>query len=547
MSKRRKARKKKQKQRLVATVLAVVAGISLLAVFIVYTVFIRREPPATFFPENPVFYSRFDLTPSLGQARSFLEVSQKFENPEIFSDFVVDFIFGNVDRDQFNLETEDLVGWVGDEVSIGNISTSDFDTSSVMVVHVKNNEKVQEFLENLNDQLRKRGDAINEVDFRNERIVNITGRSDISYAVTRNYLLVANSESGIKKMLDVHFGVERSLDESVDYNNVEKALKGNGEMVFFYYDLLEFAITILDNLNLGGSDELLGRLGYGATLPSGFVMIPEGDGFKTRILAHEGEGGEENFEEKLTKFVPHDLVFYLEGNNLSEFAEGILVGDAANEEDFNAKSEGIKRAIELQYGFNIDDDLFPLMNEQYAFALLRGSEKGNVNAALILELNDQQIAEQKVQEIENLVLEGVKQLTEEEGRQFTTRTYDSEEYRRLNLPNDLNFDVHYRISEGKMVLTTTEDAMKTFIDLEKGGEKLADDVLFKQSVSQVDVRKSRQLIYLEPQAGLKLVGELTPFEYGFVDQELRKLESLSLKSHNTKEGVILEGFLKIRD
>lgn len=547
MSQRRKTRKKKNKQRIVAMVLLVVAAISLLTVFIVYTVFVKRAPVASFFPENPVFYSRFNLSPSLVQAKNFLDVSERFEDPDVFVNFVTDFVFGNVDKDQFNLENEDLVGWIGGEVAIGNIATSDFDTSSVMIVHVKNKEKAGEFLDNLNDQLRKRGDAINEITFRDELVVNITGHRDISYTQTKDHLLISSGESGIKKMLDVHLGVEKSLLESIDYKNTEKALRGNKEMVFFYYDLLELSITLLDTLKLGGSDALLSKLGYGADLPSGFVLIPEGDGFKTKILAHEGEGGTQDFKEKLTEFIPHDPVFYLEGNSLSEFVEGLLVGDAETDEDQDAQAIGIKRAIELQYGFNIDTDLFPLLQNQYALTILRGNERGNVNAALLLDLEDVSLAEEKLPIIEKLVIEALAQSGDDSGKQFTQHVYDNEKYRHLNLDDSLKFDVNYKIIGDQLVITTTEEGMKTFIDLQNGGEKLSNDVLFKQSVQKVDVGKSKQLIYMEPQAGLKLLDELTPFDYGFVDQEVRKMESLTLKNHTTRDGVILEGFLKIKN
>ena len=100
MSKRRKERKKKERQRLVRLVLAIVGILVVFTGIVLYRVFLYKEPITSFFPENPIFYARFNLSPSLLQARDFESLSQRFENPDVFTDFVTNFVFGSFDDEQ---------------------------------------------------------------------------------------------------------------------------------------------------------------------------------------------------------------------------------------------------------------------------------------------------------------------------------------------------------------------------------------------------------------------------------------------------------------
>lgn len=553
MSSRRKERKKQEKRKLVRLVLLIVFLLICFTGFVLYKAFIYKQSITSFFPENPLFYARINLSPSFLQAKDFQSVSQKFENPDVFAEFATDFVFGSVADDQVTIDFDEVTTFVGKEVVLGNISITNTESVPVMVVDIKNHEQASDFLAQLKTKLRNRGDAVLEDTFRDEKIVSVLGNREISFSLTDDYLLIAGAESGLKKMIDVSLGSEQNLASNADYKRVERSLKGNKQFVFMYYDLVGLSTTFLDAFELLDDNQLL-QLSLLDDLPSGTVLVPDAEGFKVRILAREGKSKAErkSVDERLSSYVPHDIVSYLEGSDLSGFFEGLLIGDATNTDESyrQGQLDTIKKAIQSEYGVDLDEDILSLFKENYGLALMRGVENNKINLALISETRDFADDEvlDKMSNFESIFIDFLKRsgVDDVEGRSFVTNEYSSFSYRRLNLPEKYPFDVNYFVLDRKLIFATTESALQNIIDVQSE-QVLADDLVYKEGFSQVGFSNSSELFYLEPQALFKLFGDASSFEYGALDQEIRKLQSLSLKTRDEKDGVFLEGYLKIND
>ncbi|MBU1118649.1 DUF3352 domain-containing protein [Patescibacteria group bacterium] len=553
MSKRRKEERRKKRKKVATLVVVVVVLIAAVSAVVVYNTFIARQRIESFFPNNPIFFAKVNLKPSLLQAQSILKLSEKFEDPELFSNTLSNFIFGDLQDDQFSIDTANLTNWVGDEVAAGNIVVSKLDSVPVMVVHVKNRAKAKEFLNDLTDRLERKGNAVGEEVFREEQVVKVDGNEALSYALLeKDYLLLSRDASGVKKMIDVSLGSEEQLSDSDGYKSTKRILKGDKEVVFCYFELTELVLTLMDTFQFG-DDELLQKIGY-SDLPAGFVLTPESDGFGIKILASEQNFGTEgeSFKEKFVDSAPHDTIFYLEGNDMRDFLSALLVGQEDDSEVAKAQAEGIKRAIELQLGLNVDEDLFSLVQNQYALMLLRGSEDQHLNFGLLFDLQDLADPKASMKKIEEVLIKALKDYKAgefDEQTTFTSHTYERRDYRHLNMPDQYQFDVNYYIDEDKQVLmlASTESALQTLMDDGTKDKPLGSDTLYKRNSEYIDVAKSNQIIYFEPQAAFKLVDTLTDFDYGFLNKEIRLLESMGLKTQHTKDGVIMEGFLRIKE
>lgn len=550
MSRLRKERKRQQKSKFIMLVLAVVVGVLGLAAYLVYDRFFKREPLEVFFPEKPIFFAKIDLTPSIMEGQALLKISENFEDREFFTKAVTNFIFGDIRKEQVKIEPTDFTAWIGNEISFGNINLSQLENMPVMVVHVKNQVKAEEFLKKMLDNLRVKGNAVGEESFREQNIVQVRGNDTIAYSFDRDYLLISRESSGIKKMLDLELGAEKNLADNSDFKKTRRILKGNQAVVFAYFDLVALTTTMLHSLDLGGAD-FWQKIGSAANAPTGLVLVPDEKGFKIKIFAKSdsAESQKNNFKSKLTKEVPNDLVFYLEGKDLSSFIEGLLVGEEKNPENFKAKAEGIKRAIELQFGFNVDRDLLELVKGQYALTLLRDRENNKPNLALILEVEKEKEAAEKMKKLEDLLVSALKNYRKDEFNaetRFTEHQTNDLKFRYLNLPDKYNFDLNYAVLDKKIILTTTETALKNILEKKKNKEVLAENYLFKRNLDKINLSTSKQLYYLEPQALFKFIDEFTKFDYGYLSDEMRLLESFGVKSHRSDDGLVLEGYLELK-
>ncbi|MBU1166840.1 DUF3352 domain-containing protein [Patescibacteria group bacterium] len=550
MSRIRKERQRKKRNQVVVFTLIAVALLLLLGGYIVYRQFFAKKALESYVPENPVFVGRIDLMPTLSQGRELLALSEKFEDQEFFSSILTNFVFGDIRQEQIKLDQKDFTGWIGEEVLFGNIQASELKNLPIMVIRVKNRDKAAEFLSQMNDNLKVKGNVVTEEKFREQDLILVEGDNEISYALLENELLVSRGGSGVKKMIDVSLGKETSLAQNDNYQKTKKTLKGDKEMLFFYFDIFQLAGTFVNQFEIGGGD-FFEKVGYAAEAPTGLVLSPQKTGFKMKmaVLGEQKGSDKENLKEKFNDEVPDDLVFYLEGKDLTEFLESLIVGQDSNSEDSKARAEAIKRGIELELGINVDRDLLDLFKGQYALALFRDNTGGNLNLSLILEQDDVKKAQEKMSKVEGLVIESFKRYQPEDfgdNRVFTNHQIGESEYRYLNLPEKYPLDVHYVFDEKKLILSTTETALQNTLEIDKK-ETLSKDHVYQNNFENVDVGKFQHLIYLEPQAGFKLVDDLTDFDYGILSKETRLLESFGIKSYQKGKNFYLEGYLKIKE
>lgn len=551
MSRIRKERKRKRQKKFFTLVGITVIVIVFFGIYLVYNQFIKKEKIESFFPEKPVFYVKLNLDPTLAQGKNLLKISEKFQDKEFFTKALTNFIFGEISEDQIEIKAQELTGFVGEEVILGNISLSQLENLPSMVVKVKNPEKANEFLKNLKSKLELKGNAVSESTFREEKITKVEGSNEISYAIVSSYLLISQKESGIKKMIDVSLGKENSLDDSKEYQKIVKKTKGKNEIVFCYFDLLELTGLFMNQLKIGEGD-FFEKVGYGSTAPAGLVLVPKADGFKIKLFVSSENYNKDgdNFKETIVNEVPSDLVFYLEGRDLRPFLESLIVGKDANDNEANSRAEGIKRAIELEFGFNVDNDFLDLFKDQYSVVLFPGNEGGKPNLAFYFTQKDGKEAREKLLKLESTILNLLKKYKPDEfgqEREFTTHKFEEVEYRYLNLPDKYPFEVAYSTFDDKTVFALTGEAMKQATKKVSKNESLESDRLFKNNLENIEINKFRQLIYLEPQAAFKLIDETTEFDYGYLSEQTRLLESLGIKSYRTNDGLFLEGFLSLKD
>lgn len=522
-----------------------------------YYKFFRKIKPENFIPENPITFLLIDINPDSEQNNSLDELAANLGDEDIFKKYLEGQFFQGISEDNLKIEEDDLKSWLGEKLVVSKIRVGDKESKSAHVIGVKNMVKARDILGTINENIKKRGSVVSTEEFRNVNIVYIEGsQEDMAYAFYEDFLLFSEDPAGIKVMVDTAIGRNKSLASDRIYRRIKRKLKGDDFVVFAFVDLLE-SLREITKISDQISIPYLGQISTDARFNLGIVFQAQGDGIKMRtLLGGENESYEKKkgFKPNLASVVPDNTALYWEGQEVQSLVERLLVSQEGEQSqvDREAKIELLKRGISLQFGLDLDEDVFNMLEGRYALALFPEKEEKGISAGLVLNRKKGESAEDNLKRLEELALEEINDKLVEEGEgkvSFINQTYKNTPYRLARLPESIKIDIYYAVLDDKIIIATGLKALSSLINAAEGtsGDVLADDKIFDDTYKKIDSKEATRLIYLNTPNAFTWLDSFGYLEYNTLSDEYRRLRGVGFLSQHSNEGGWAEGFLSVKE
>jgi hypothetical protein len=214
----------------------------------------KPENTAQYFPDDVLAYSWFTLNPGGGQRAEMLDIWERFDELDGFHDAVQDLL--DELREETNIDfEEDILPWIGPDMSAALLDIGSFDPSAVAIVGVRDASAAADFMDLLIDYGEEEGSDFID-DSEGDFDIWLDSNNEGHFALSNNWLVVATDEDALFDTLDMISGNGgRSLANNPDFQEAQAALPDR-----------RFASVYADYAGIG--DEL----GAG----SGFGLIPYG-------------------------------------------------------------------------------------------------------------------------------------------------------------------------------------------------------------------------------------------------------------------------------
>ena len=559
MSQRRKEEIKKRKRAFWLRLGIVGVIVLLLAGLLSYYKFFRRVQPEDFIPENPITFLLIDINPDSAQNDSLEKLAINLGDEDIFERYIEGQFFQGISKDNLKIEEEDLKSWLGDKLVISKVRLKgDPQSKSAHVVEINNVVKAKDILGSINENIKKRGSVVSAEEFRGIDIVYIESSQEASaaYAFYDDYLLLSEDPAGIKMMVDTAIGRNKSLDSDRIYRRVKRKLKGDDFVVFAFLDLVE-SLREVTQLSDQIDIPFLGQIPTDTRFNLGIVFKAQDDGVRMQtLLGGENESYEKKkgFKPNLASTVPANAAFYWEGQDVQSFVERLLVSQekGLNESDREAKIELLKRGLSLQFGIDLDKDLFDSLDGRYGLVLFPEKEEKGLSAGLILTRKEGEEVEDNMKKLEELAVQEIndKLIKEGEGNvSFINQTYKNTTFRFAKLPDSIKVDIYYAVLSDKIIFATGPNALSSLIDASTGSssDALADSTTFNKTYQKIDSKKATRLVYLNMPNTFTWLDSFGYIEYDTLQDEYRRLRGVGFLSQNSNEGGWAEGFLSVKE
>ncbi|MEW6407259.1 MAG: DUF3352 domain-containing protein [Patescibacteria group bacterium] len=557
MSQFRKQQKKREHTIKKLTKLAaafVIFGLLILGTVFFYQEFFAKKPPENFIPEFPTSFISVNFKRDPDQDEIIKKLGLRLGDENIFENTLKNIIFPNLNEEELDLtEEEKIKSWLGEKIGIGHIYISPQVGISIFILDLKNQDLAKKFLQRFSDNLGKRGNVIAKEAFRDAEITEISGQTQLAYAINSGYLLISSGSDGIKKMIDTRAGRFPSLAQSRDYYLTKKRVAAKSAIAVAYLDTMEFLKIIYQATSGQKNQQILDTMGaLGQKRYLGLSITPQED--RIKILGFTKKESEKEFKFRKTKpffdqKIPKDLIASFEGKDLKPILEGLLMGNQeGTKPEEIAKKELFFRAFELETGLNLENDLFSLFNSHYVFTLLPSSEK--IEAGLITEIKNQPDVLKKLSKLEETATALLnKYVVKEENKKvnFTEHSFGKTNYRYLNLPDQYQIDISYAVLPDYLVLATSKETLEKLLAAITGTEEvLSNNPSYQNAVAQLSKKDSHQIIFIDGQNLLKFINRYIRFDYEKLDKKAKAIESLVINHEEKSTGSFFESFLKIK-
>jgi hypothetical protein len=214
----------------------------------------KPENTAQYFPDDVLAYSWFTLNPGDGQREEMLDIWNRFDELDGFHDAVQDLLDELREETDIDFE-EDILPWIGPDMSAALLDIGSFDPSAVAIVGVRDASAAADFMDLLIDYGEEEGSDFID-DSEGDFDIWLDSNNEGHFALSNNWLVVATDEDALFDTLDMISGNGgRSLANNPDFQEAQAALPDR-----------RFASVYADYAGIG--DEL----GAG----SGFGLIPYG-------------------------------------------------------------------------------------------------------------------------------------------------------------------------------------------------------------------------------------------------------------------------------
>lgn len=557
MSQLRKQQQKKERLIRRLTKLAVVFvifGLLILGTVFFYQEFFAKKPAENFIPESPTSFISINFKQKPDQDEITKKLGLRLGDENIFENTLKNIIFPNLNEEELDLpEEEKIKSWLGEKIGIGHIYISPQISTSVFILDLKNQDLAKKFLQRFSDNLEKRGNVIAKEVFRNSEITEISGQTQLAYAINSGYLLISSGSDGIKKMIDTRAGRFPSLAQSRSYYLTKKRVAAKSAIAFAYLDTIEFLKIIYQTTSGQKNQQILDTMrALSQKRYLGLSITPKDDGVK--ILGFTKKDSEKEIKfRKIKPFfdqkVPKDLIVFFEGKDLKPILEELLTGNQERiKPEETAKKELFFRAFELETGLNLEKDLFSLFNSRYVFVLFPSSEK--IEAGLITEIKNQPDVLKKLSKLEETATTLLnKYVVKEESKKvnFTEHSSGKTNYRYLNLPDQYQIDISYAVLPDYLVLATSKETLEKLLATIAGAEEvISSNPSYQNAIAQLSKKDPHQIIFIDGQNLLKFINRYIHFDYEKLDKKAKAIESLVINHEEKSTGSFFESFLKIK-
>jgi hypothetical protein len=371
-------------------VLAVIATIILFVLFdplnIVGRLTGRYDPIANAIPPDTGFYVSFDLA-QLGTKetsriiRSFAEAADTYDIDDMTS------ALEELDQslsDSYDLTvTDDILPWIGQHIGL-SVSNFDFDyyddpsIDLVFLIEVRSRKKADEFIAKLVREVKQESlSSIEELEYRGTNVYEIQSEYDFerfAFARFDSLFFLASSLEQLKDSVDAFKG--DSFADTDIYKQISNELPKDRAITIIINP------TIFENLQSAYEEILPGfdpyqsqQLGVFQWMASTVSTTDKGiqvdfyAAYDEESLAsdqlsifeseYDGEG--------LSRYFPERTLLYITGSRLDLIWKNMResLGLTSGMEDFEESME----LFENEFGFNPDQDLFPLFNGDWAIGV----------------------------------------------------------------------------------------------------------------------------------------------------------------------------------
>ena len=185
----------------------------------------KPENTAQYFPDDVLAYSWMTLNPGGGQRAEMLDIWERFDELDGFHDAVQDLLEELREETDIDFE-EDILPWIGPDMSAALLDIGSFDPSAVAIVGVRDASAAADFMDLLIDYGEEEGSDFID-DSEGDFDVWLEEDGDGAFALSNKWLVVASDEDALFDTLDMISGDGgKSLADNPNFQEAQAALPG---------------------------------------------------------------------------------------------------------------------------------------------------------------------------------------------------------------------------------------------------------------------------------------------------------------------------------
>ena len=185
----------------------------------------KPENTAQYFPDDVLAYSWMTLNPGGGQRAEMLDIWDRFDELDGFHDAVQDLLEELREETDIDFE-EDILPWIGPDLSAALLDIGSFDPSAVAIVGVRDASAAADFMDLLIDYGEEEGSDFID-DSEGDFDVWLEENGEGALALSNNWLVFATDEDALFDTLDMISGDGgKSLAENPNFQEAQAALPG---------------------------------------------------------------------------------------------------------------------------------------------------------------------------------------------------------------------------------------------------------------------------------------------------------------------------------
>lgn len=539
----------------------------LFAVFYVVSRILRPQELSTMLPENTtIAFMQVNINQGNEHVQRFYNSLSEYEvySPDSITQ-LADELLGT------DFET-DIKPWINRQIGIAVLEKSESKGEMDMLLFVETKDKnaTIDFMQSRG--LKDQEDYVLTEEYNGMDIYRYALSQAYQFTFINNHMVVATNQDALKQVIDSHKGSTKKLVNGASYQKVTQNLPIN-TLIYTYVDF-DKAMEFLKN-----NDEFMSEKGKDLFAFEPFLKLYKAIG--TTVVMENGDLAvqtytsldekylkgsdllkfDEKFRANLLSLMPRNVKFYAGGLNLKEqiyrYSELFSAGGEVSYLIF----EGMLRAQKNYYLGNeitLEEDIYPLLEGEYAFAL--SEINGKQAVTILLELSDpvrdkdniESIADSfirksailapkvvtveledgtKVEEIQTVPEEIIRTVTDYHG-------YEMNVLKIGNMP----WGVYYIIIDTTLVVTTQEEQLQNIIDLMiNPGESFKTGSIFNDSIAPV-LRTTDEVVFIDLNHFLGTMKEELP---DWLPPYLEPFAYLSTGKNYFKDGISTIHYIKV--